>query len=117
LPWKLGDPAASMLADTSTTDPEIEALAEMLRALDELSGGDAFTAAEAAKWFDIGEHSRTSPAGLFRAAVRDLTGMREAGGRQLGNTFRNRRERVAGGRRLLAGNRSEGGWLWRVAGA
>jgi hypothetical protein len=116
LPWPIGDPAASMLADTSTTDPEIEALAEMLRALDELSEGSPFTAAEAAVWWAVGEHRTNTAHGQFRSAVRDLTGLREVTGRQLGNTFRNRRERVAGGRRLLAGNRTEGGWLWRVAG-
>lgn len=117
LPWGLGDPAASMLADVSQSDPEIEALADMLRGLNALTDGEPFSSADAAAWFEIGEHHKDEASGQFRAAVKDLTGARESGSRHMGQTLKNRRDRRAGGLKLLAGGRDYRGSWWRVVAA
>ena len=116
LPWlSLGDPAASMLADPSASDPELESHGDLLIALNALSEGRPFTAAEAHKWHAAGAHDADSVSGQFRSAVIECTGKVDLSVKGLGRTFRYRRDRVVGGLKLLMCS-PEGArmCLWRV---
>lgn len=114
LPWQLGDPAGSMLADASASDPELEALADMLRALNALTDGDPFTAAEALKWVGAGEHDEEGAAGLLRSAVVECVGRSALSARSLGRVFMNRRDRPVQGLKLLATSVAGPRKLWRI---
>lgn len=114
LPWQLGDPAASMLADASTSDPEIEALADMLRALNALTEGADFTAADALKWVKAGEHDEEGACGLLRSSVLECTGKVPLSARSMGSVFKFRRDRSEQGLKLLARAADSKSKLWRV---
>lgn len=113
LGWELGDPAASMLADPADTDPEIESLGELLRALGALSEGQPFTSAQALEWFQAGERDSEGVFGQLRSAVADLIGRADVSVKSLGRALMYRRDRPVDGFKLLA---SGGGRVrtWRV---
>lgn len=117
LPWQLGDPAASMLADASASDPELEALSDLLRALNALSDDVGFWARDMLAWFRAGEHDDGAFA-MLRSAVGEILRLRpgeEPSTRSLGRLLMNRRDRVVGGlvlrARPVAG---ENACSWRV---
>ena len=116
LPWReVGDPAASMLADPADSDPEIEALGDMLTALWALTEGRDFSSSEALAWHTQGRDLDGAP-GDLRSAVLELVGSawkQEPSARSIGRVLMNRRDRVVGGLKLLARG---GGRLksWRV---
>lgn len=93
----LGDPAASMLADVSLHDPEIEALGDMLVSLHALSEGRPFAARECVAWVEAGDGAELdSPCRMLREAVYELRGIkgREAlSVRSMGRVLLNRRDR------------------------
>lgn len=97
----LADPAASMLADASASDPELEALHGLLGAMWALSQGEPFTSREALQWFRDGEASGANPAAAeVHSAVVDLMGRqgaRELTARSMGRLMANRKDRVVGG--------------------
>jgi putative DNA primase/helicase len=117
LPWVLGDPAASMLAEASDSDPELQALADMLAALWLLSanGGD-FTAADAVRWVRDGEHDDAEGVhAKLHSAVVELVGGRGAdlSARSMGRVMMNRRDRAVQGYKLVARD-GRSGKAWRV---
>lgn len=114
LPWgSLADPATSMLADPADTDPEVEALRNLLRALWSLSRGDSFTSSDVGRWRDAGAHEPDGPLSAVRDALIDLTGKADQSATSLGKVLAYRRDRAAGGLRLI--NADAGGTkLWRV---
>jgi hypothetical protein len=118
LPWQLGDPAASMLADASTTDPELDTLADYLRAVNALSAEADFDARDVETWFKVGEHDRDGPAGALRSAVSEILGLRpgfEPSARSLGRMMTYRRDRVVRGFVLRARSvTSTHAKVWRV---
>lgn len=119
LGWQLGDPAAAMLADPSSSDPEIEAHGELLHMLSALTDGDDFTSADLLKWFRIGEHDEDDGAAArLRSVVCELLNLRPGGEpsvRSLGRMLTNRRDRHVNGLRLMArGDKSANAKRWRV---
>ena len=118
LPWQVCDPAASMLADASTTDPELESTADMLRGAHALSSEADFEARDVAAWFKAGEHDLDGPAGALRSAVSEILALRhgiEPSARSLGRMLMNRRDRVVRGLVLRARTvTSTNAKLWRV---
>lgn len=119
LPWQLGDdPAGSMLADASTTDPELDTFADYLRAAYALRPEADFEARDVETWFRAGDHDRDGPAGALRSAVSEILSLRpgfEPSARSLGRMMANRRERPYRGLRLLARTvTSTHARLWRV---
>lgn len=119
LGWQLGDPAASMLADASGSDPELEAHADLLRALNALApDGTVFSSQELLTWWKAGEHADEGPFASLREAVTECLNLR-AGvlptGRSIGRMLHFRRDRVVRNLQLLAkGDRSTNAQLWRV---
>jgi putative DNA primase/helicase len=115
LPWKLGDPAASMLADASASDPELEATGDLLRALWEITDGADFTAAEVVKWQGLGDGgSADSPFALLRSAVLEIIGRHDVSARSMGRTLMNRRDRAVAGFKLLNRSATRSLQHWRV---
>lgn len=119
LGWQLGDPGASMLADASGSDPEIEAHGDLLLGLNACADGAAFDARTVGQWFKAGEHDDDAGAfALVRSAVHELLNLRggqEPSPRSLGRMLMNRRDRVVGGLQLRQRpDRHAGSSLWRV---
>ena len=115
LPWQLGDPAASMLADASASDPELEATGDLLRALWEITDGADFTAAEVVKWQRLGEGaSDDNHFALLRSAVLEIIGRHDVSARSMGRTLMNRRDRAVGGFKLLNRTATRSLQHWRV---
>lgn len=120
LPWQLGDPAASMLADPSASDPELEATGDLLRALHALSQGADFEARDVLAWFKDGEHDRDegSALALLRDAIGEILTLRvgvDPSARTLGRLMMNRRDRVVRGLALRARTvASANAKVWRV---
>jgi hypothetical protein len=118
LPWQLGDPAASMLADTSASDPELEVLGDLLRALHALGDEGDFAATGMQTWFRAGEHDSNGAFALLRSAISEILGLRrgdEPSTRSLGRMLMNRRDRVVGGLVLRARKvNSANACSWRV---
>lgn len=116
LPWQLGDPAFSMLADPADSDPEVEALGDILRTLWAMSEGKDFTANMALGWFAAGAHDAESCAGEFRSAVLECVGLGKVdlSARSLGRVFLNRRDRVVGGLKLLSRSAIGPMKQWRI---
>ena len=115
LPWpELGDPAASMMKEA--TDPEMEALGDVLHNLHALSGssdGHTFTSADVAEWIAAGEHDKSGPCGELRSAIVDLVGKPDLSARSLGRVLKNRRDRAVRGFKLQG--RQQGNVMaWRV---
>jgi hypothetical protein len=121
LGWQLGDPAASMLADPSQSDPEFESLGELLRAIWALTEGAAFKASDMLTWFRTGAHDREPDDAdeVLHHALRDLLGLGgrdEPNAKTIGRALMNRRERVVGGLQLLVrGSPQANAKSWRVA--
>jgi hypothetical protein len=117
LPWQLSDPAGSMLADASYSDPEVEALGDLLHSLHEVHAGSPFLAAEVLALYKAGGvGSGEAVAGRVRSAVDDLMGGRQPNARTLGMMLKNRRDRPARGLKLLEGGMDrDGRKLWSVA--
>ena len=109
----IGDPAASMLADASASDPDLEATGDLIRALWALTDGKPFTAGEALQWFSGAGLHDDDAAGLLRSAVVECAGRQEVSARALGRVLMYRRDRVIGGLKIVA---SSGGRVvtWRV---
>ena len=103
----LGDPAGSLLADSSLNDPDIEALGDLLRSLEALSDGRFFTSKEVQTWYRMGAdmpHGDGACTGLYES-VREMLGSRgngEVSSKSLGRVLLNRRDRVVHGLRLVA---------------
>ncbi|MDP1899276.1 MAG: hypothetical protein Q8K96_02325 [Rubrivivax sp.] len=115
LPWTLGDPAGSMLADPAAGDPEIEATGDLLRALHEIADGAVFTAADVVKWAGMGQHAgEGSPFGALRSAVLECVGRAELTARSMGRVLMNRRDRPTGGWKLLTRAGHDNTKVWRV---
>lgn len=115
LPWTLADPASSMLADASQTDPELEALADMLRTLFILSEGERFVSGDAVNWVAQGENHPDEASGELRSAVLELVGKVALTSRSLGQVLANRRDRPVGGFKLLMQVIPDGKKrIWRV---
>lgn len=115
----LGDPAASMLADAAGSDPELEAHADLLRALNALApDGAVFSSKELLTWWKAGEHADDGPFASLREAVSECLNLRAGQvptGRSLGRMLHFRRDRVVHKLQLLAkGDRSTNAQLWRV---
>lgn len=113
LPWPdLGDPAASMLADPASADPEIEAMGDLLAALWALSEGRDFTSAEALAWHNEGRDAHGVP-GELHSAIVECIGRQDVNVRSMGRALMFRRDRVVHGLKLLAraGGRHKS---WRV---
>ena len=114
LPWSIenGDPAGSMLADPSSSDPEIEATGDLLTALYALSEGNDFTSGDSLAWHNLGRDS-DSVCGELRSAITECIGKAEITARGISRVLMYRRDRVVGGLKLLARG---GGRLrsWRV---
>jgi hypothetical protein len=108
LGWgSLGDPAGSLLADSSSLDPEQEALADVLRYLYALTDGGrlAFKSRDVVTWQGLG--ATDEPSGPYRAlgeALSELLGSRakEPTARSLGRVLDNRRDRHCRGLVLRA---------------
>lgn len=117
LPWQLGDPAGSMLADASYSDPEVDALGDLLHSLHEVHAGSPFLAAEVLALYKAGGvGSGEAVAGRVRSAVDDLMGGRQPTARTLGMMLKNRRDRPARGLKLLEGGTDrDGRKFWSVA--
>ncbi|MEX8520893.1 MAG: hypothetical protein AB3X44_20500 [Leptothrix sp. (in: b-proteobacteria)] len=114
---ELGDPAASMLADASACDPELETHADLLHSLWALTDGNPFSAADLLKWWRVGAGDDEGPAGQLRGAVGEMLGVRtgsEPSTRSLGRALLNRRDRVVRGLALRERGRSSNCALWRV---
>lgn len=105
LGWgQLGDPAASLLQNPALFDYELESLSELLRGLNALSDGVAFTSADVLTWYRHGDGD-DGAFGLVREAVRDLLGPRagsEPSSKSIGRLLRNRRDRHVNGLKLLS---------------
>lgn len=115
----LGDPAASMLADAAGSDPELEAHADLLRALNALApDGTVFSSKELLTWWKAGEHADDGPFASLREAVSECMNHRAGQvptGRSLGRMLHFRRDRVVHKLQLLAkDDRSANAQLWRV---
>lgn len=122
LPWPLGDLAARMLADASTSDPDLEALGDLLRGMFALTDGgsgdfeskDVLTVFRGARLDDP-----CDPAALVRSALVEICGLRrddEPSARSIGRVLMNRRDRAVSGLALRA--RTDCGTnarRWRVA--
>jgi len=116
LAWQLGDPAGSMLADASYSDPEVEALGALLHGLHEVHGDVPFLAADLLSLVKAGGNSGETPAGRVRSAVDDLLSGGPVTSRKLGLMLKNRRDRPVGGLKLLAGPVDRvGSRYWQVA--
>lgn len=117
LPWQLGDPAGSMLADATYSDPEVEALGDLLHSLHEVHAGSPFLAAEVLALYKAGSvGSGEAVPGRVRSAVDDLMGGRQPNARTLGMMLKNRRDRPARGLKLLEGGMDrDGRKFWSVA--
>jgi hypothetical protein len=97
-----GDPASSMLSDPSSSDPELEAVAQMWRALAALSDGRPFTTAQMLQWVRLGE-SDTDTASAFwllYEALSELMPGRMSNAQALssitlGKVLQNRRDRAS----------------------
>jgi hypothetical protein len=99
----VGDPAASLMADAGTADPEVESLGDLLRQLHALTDGAWFTAKEAAKWVALGEGDDEGVTGELHSTVVDLLGGRKAPtALTVGRLLSNRRDRHCRGLVLSA---------------
>jgi hypothetical protein len=114
----IGDPAASLLADSSFFDPELEVLGDLLRALDALSDGRYFTSKEVQDWYRLGADMPTGDGACtaLYEALREMLGSRANGSvssRTLGKVLGFRRDRVVQGLHLFA---SKGGasCAWKI---
>lgn len=115
LPWQLGDPAGSMLADASTSDPDIEDTRDLLRALLCLTDGEPFTSSNVMTWFRAGEgHNEDESLGLLHATVVSILGRKDVTAKRLGWALKNRRDRVVGGIKLLVKGDKASMRTWRV---
>ncbi|MBE0548419.1 MAG: hypothetical protein IH627_12385 [Rubrivivax sp.] len=115
LPWEMGDPSASQLSDPIALDPATAATHALLQALLDVSDGGDFAAHEVVRWCELGQTNSTSEHGRVRDAVRDVANGKDRPTAQtVGMVLAHRRERVAGGLKLLS--RSGGGPVrsWRV---
>lgn len=117
----LGDPAASLLADASSLDPDIEALGDLLRSLNALSDGKHFDSKAVQGWFVMGSGSPTDggPCEQLHEAVTEILGSRATrdapSSRTLGRLLINRRDRVVQGLKLVACGSVGYSRSWRVA--
>jgi hypothetical protein len=118
LPWQLGDPASSMLADASATDPDLDTLADYLRAAHALSTESDFDARDVETWFKAGEHDTDGPGAALRSAVTEILSLRPGvvpSARSLGRMMTYRRDRVVRGLVLRARSiTSTHAKVWRV---
>lgn len=121
LEWQLGDPAASMLDTEGGTDPELEAVGDLLRELRALSGGQPFTARQVQEWVAgaaVGGFGTACRNPELRSAARELLGARwvdSPSSRSLGPMLMNRRDRPVRGLRLTVSDaRGHGAALFRV---
>lgn len=117
LPWQvMGDPAATLLSDPASSDPEVEATGDLLRALWLATNGGDFFASNLAEWFRTGADSTDQDSPTFRIfeAVKDCCGPRaDPSTRTLGRVLMNRRDRVVGGLKLI-GRDTRDSKMWRV---
>lgn len=120
LPWKLGDPAASMLADASGDDPDEQATADLLGDLFRAADGREFTAADVLKWIDGDDRGpHLAPCPELRAVLRDIIGQRwpitgSPRSKTISTLLKNRRDQSRHGYKLTMREMPKEGARFRV---
>lgn len=112
----VGDPAKSIVEDASAADPEIEALGNVLVALEEGKRGEDFQVRELLVVYESGFARPDSWQGRFREGLRSLPGADrgEMTATRLGQYLKHRRDRVVGGLVLQSAGQHRGAALWKV---